>query len=894
MSPTWQPSPSRVTDFTAFARSISGQYRIERELGHGGFATVFLAQDLRHDRPVALKVLHPDIAASLGTERFKLEIRLAARLQHPHVVGVLDSGQSDDLLWFTMPFVEGESLRHRLLREKQLPIDVAVQIAREVADALDFAHRQGVIHRDIKPENILLSESHAMVADFGIARSLSAGAITQTGLSLGTPAYMSPEQASDTGAVDARTDVYALGCVLYEMLAGEPPFTGPSTNAILARVLTQTPQPLRSARPLVSPALEAACAKAMARVPADRFATAAEFGTALATAAGQMQTPAPVPTAATAATVPMPPVPAASHGRRPRLIGAAVAAVIAILLAGAWFAWPHLSSNRTPDVRRLAVLPFENLGAHEDDYFAVGITDEVRGKLTALDGFEVIARSSAIQYTSTSGKSPKQIGQELGVAYLLTGTVRWEGQGEARRVRVSPELIDASTGTTRWQRPFERTVSGVFEMQGEIASSVASALDVALAGNSRATLDEKPTTNVAAYEAFLRGEQIVGSLAPSSAARRNAITNYQQAVTLDPSFLQAWVRLGIAACGLSSASSAADVVELCRSGAERATALAPQRPETHLIVGTYLRALPKEFDKALERFTLGLKQQPNNIELLTAATSTERSLGRFDDALVHAQQAARLDPRSVAALSTLARTYRDTHRHREADVEYGRALALAPANLSLIQSRATNCVAQGNLDCARGAIATGLQHVTVKELVARFATFGEMMWVLPNDLRAEVLKLQPADFDNDRGMWALKVGATYLLANDVARARSYGRIAADEYGDAVKRRPDDAQTLELHGRALVLAGESEAGIEAGERSLARRETTQDVINGVYYKYQVVRIYIQAGRHDRALELLEPLVGSPGDVTPGWLRLDPVFAPLRGNPRFERLLKTKSS
>src|SRR5262245_18174451 len=226
-------------DIAAFAAALSAHYRIERELGRGGFAKVFLAHDLRHDRPVALKVLHPEIAATLGTERFRQEIRLAARLQHQHILGVLDSGEAANQLWFAMPYIQGESLRQRLQRARSLPVEDAVSIARQAAEVLAYAQRQGVIHRDVKPENILLTEGHALVAVFGIARALGGGSITQTGISMGTPAYLSPEQTSDAAGVDARTDVYSLGCVLYEMLSGEPPFSGPTSQAIISRVLTE-------------------------------------------------------------------------------------------------------------------------------------------------------------------------------------------------------------------------------------------------------------------------------------------------------------------------------------------------------------------------------------------------------------------------------------------------------------------------------------------------------------------------------------------------------------------------------------------------------------------------------------------------------------------------------
>src|SRR5215204_7552647 len=266
------------------AEALRDRYLIERELGAGGMATVYLAHDVRHDRKVALKVLRPELAVSLAPERFQREIKLAARLQHPHILGVFDSGDAAGRLWFTMPYVEGESLRDRLRREGQLAVDDALRITREVANGLDFAHRHGVVHRDVKPENILMSDGHALVADFGISRALAANegdeALTETGVSVGTPAYMSPEQATGQ-SVDARTDIYALGAVLYEMLAGEPPFTGPTPQAVIAKRFHTDAVPLRAVRPTVPEQVERAVAQALGRVPADRFDSIAEFARAL-------------------------------------------------------------------------------------------------------------------------------------------------------------------------------------------------------------------------------------------------------------------------------------------------------------------------------------------------------------------------------------------------------------------------------------------------------------------------------------------------------------------------------------------------------------------------------------------------------------------------------------
>ncbi len=289
------PTPNRLT------AALADRYRIERELGQGGMATVYLAHDLKHDRDVAIKVLHPDLGAALGGERFLSEIRTTARLQHPHILPLLDSGEADGLLYYVMPLVTGETLRARLVRERQLPIDAAVLIAREVADALGYAHGLGVVHRDIKPENILLQGGHALVADFGIALAVqtAAGArMTQTGLSLGTPQYMSPEQAMGERSIDARSDIYALGVVTYEMLVGEPPFTGPSVQAIVARLVTDEPRAISIQRKAVPESVEVAVLRALEKLPADRYATAREFAAALAgeaAASGRTTRAAPRP-----------------------------------------------------------------------------------------------------------------------------------------------------------------------------------------------------------------------------------------------------------------------------------------------------------------------------------------------------------------------------------------------------------------------------------------------------------------------------------------------------------------------------------------------------------------------------------------------------------------------
>jgi eukaryotic-like serine/threonine-protein kinase len=448
------------------AAALAGRYHIERELGRGGMATVYLARDLRHHRVVAIKVLRPELAHVLGPERFFREIEIAARLQHPLIVPVFDSGAevtgNDGLppcLWYAMPFITGESLRDRLDRERQLPVDEAVRIAGEVAQALACAHAQGVVHRDIKPENILLSGyplregsatggCHASIADFGIARAIDATVsthLTDTGLALGTPAYMSPEQAASERGLDGRTDIYALGCVLYEMLAGHPPFTGSTAQAILARHAVDPVPSLRTVRATVTPELEGVIQRALRKVPADRFASADEFAAALSSG-HTMQ----------------------GARRRPsRLLLAGVAAAATGLLLLATLRSPGSGTSRAPDtgpIKTLAIQPFSNLtGDTAQIYLAQGLTDQLVTSLAQIGTLRVINLKDTKEATG-------QLVKKLGLDAVLAGSLQRSGNA----VHVTVQLSSAATNQALWAQGYDGELSGILDLQAEVARSVAS------------------------------------------------------------------------------------------------------------------------------------------------------------------------------------------------------------------------------------------------------------------------------------------------------------------------------------------------------------------------------------------------------------------------------------
>ena len=854
---------------------LAERYRIQRELGRGGMATVYLAQDLRHERPVALKLLHPDLAASLGADRFLREIKLAARLQHPHILSVHDSGEAGGRLWFSMPYVQGESLRARLQRDKQLPVEDAVRITAEAARALDYAHRHGVVHRDIKPDNILLtSEGDTLVADFGIGRALEAtehdDRLTGTGIIVGTPAYMSPEQGAGERQLDGRSDVYSLGAVLYEMLAGEPPFTGPTAQAVIGKRLSGDPPPLRRLRPAIPESVERAVMKALARSPADRFATAGEFARAVS------------------AAEPRPP--------RPYRISVLAPVIGLLLLAGAgvlWQSWFRQTSEPAGP-KRLAVLPFENLGGPEDEYFADGVTDAVRGKLTGLSGLRVTARGSCTPYKRTR-RTPGEIGRELDVHYLLTGTVRWQRavQGE-NRVQVSPELIEVATGAARWQQPFDAAMTDVFDVQAQIASRVAQALDLALGARERQSLVERPTQSLAAYDAYLQGEELSDAMAASDPATlRNALVHYERAAAIDSTFAPAWGRLAqIHATLYFVGEPRPERLGISHTAAERARELAPDRPEGYLALGEYHYRMTGDFDSALAQYQLGRVVAPRNADLLVGVALAEQSLGRWEASLAHLREAAVQDPRSVLTARRIARTLLWMRRYPEAMEAVDRALSLARGLPVLLETKAMIYLAQGDLAAARGVLNTSGSGIDQAALAAYVAQYWDLFWALSDQQQRLVLRLPPSLFDDNRASWALVRTQLHALDGNRTLERAYADSARAALEEQLEKVPNDAQVHALLGLAFAHLGRRAEAIQNSERAVALKPVTEDAAEGPYLQHQLVRTYLLVGEKEKALDRLEPLMQLNYYLSPAWLRIDPTFIPLKGNPRFERITRPR--
>jgi serine/threonine-protein kinase len=569
---------------------IGDRYTILSELGHGGMATVYLADDLRHGRQVAVKVLRAELGAVLGPDRFIREIRVAAALNHPHILPLHDSGEAGGRLFYVMPHVRGGSLRQRLAADGQLSVDEAVRLVRQVASALEHAHAHGLIHRDIKPENILLYEGEAMVTDFGIA--LAAGneqdRLTQTGLMIGTPEYMSPEQAAGERTLDARSDVYSLGCVLYELLAGVPPHMASSARSVIARRFSEPPPHIRRVRPAVPAVVDEAIARALAVNPEERFPGMAAFADALI------------------GTAPAPARPA-----------------------------------RLPSV---AVLPFTNMSPDpENEFFTDGITEDVIAQLSKIRSLRVIGRGSVMRFKQRD-QSLREIGVTLDVGTLLEGSVRRAGS----RVRIVAQLIDAETDRHRWSETYDRDLTDIFAIQTDVAVQIAGALEAELTHDERSRLNKEPTDDLQAYQLYLQAKHCLTRWTQVSS--NQALKHLDEAVKRDSGFALAhatiaWVylELGLAVAGSLPAD---DAFQRARTAVERALELDPQLAEAHAVLGHLKYAADYDWAGAEAELRRAIELNPNSGDAYDFYGLLLSSLERYDEAIEMQQRAHALDPLS--------------------------------------------------------------------------------------------------------------------------------------------------------------------------------------------------------------------------------------------------------
>lgn len=698
-------------DAARLARALADRYRIERELGSGGMATVYLAHDIRHDRQVAIKVLHPHLAELVGAERFLKEIKTTAHLQHPHILPLFDSGDAGGLLFYVMPYVDGESLRERIAREKRLPVADAVQITSDVASALDYAHRHGVIHRDIKPENILLHDGRALVADFGIAFAPTGAdsRLTEAGMSIGTPGYMSPEQALGERQLDARCDIYAVGVMLYEMLTGAPPFTGASAQAIVAKVITENPVPPSRLRKEIPAYLDNAVLTALQKNPADRFPRAAALQEAIEGRSGLHSQDNPAWNA---------------PGRKRNLVVVAGAAVVLLATLGAFLykrgpAAPTAGGGN--ELTSVAVLPLINVGGDTaSEYFSDGMTDELANALGKLPGLHVVSRTSAYTFKGRRNADAAEVGRKLHVQAFIGGTVRRAGD----RLRVTAHLTNVSNGLELWSETYERPVMDVFQVQDDISRSITEALRLKLGARAagRSSIESaasRGTENLEAYDAYLRGIYLWNRRDADNLTR--AIAQFERAVAIDPRFGRAYAAMASVYALLPeyTDSPPPDAPKRARDAASRALAIDSTLAEAYTALGLVAihewnyPAAEKQYRMAIlldpqyptghqwyaeflfhtGRVDSGIAEIRRAIALDPLAPILEGVYswglylaGRYDEAIAAGKRGIELAPTAGVIHASLARSYLENREYTQGVREMELSARLDP-NLALRQGQ---------------------------------------------------------------------------------------------------------------------------------------------------------------------------------------------------------------
>jgi len=753
----------------ALQASIGTAYTIERELGGGGMSRVFLAEDTALSRKIVLKLLAPELAAGVSAERFKREIRLAARLQHPHIVPLHAAGEADGLPYYTMPFVAGESLRQRIARDGQLPLADAARILRHVAEALAFAHEQGVVHRDIKPENVLLTGEHALVADFGVAKAVSDSStlqpdratitVTTVGSTIGTPAYMAPEQVAGDPNADHRADIYAFGCLAYELITGTTPFHGRNAPQMFAAHLAELPRPVAAKRPDCPPRLAELIMQCLEKEPDKRPQSAREILARLDSVRTSRAQRAPAP----------------GRSRRWIMWVSAIAGVIAAgYVATRWRnrSAPTGSGAAAAPPNAVAVLPFSNVGGDSaQEYLADGMTDELATELGKTAGVQIAARSMAYRYKGRRDVDARDAGRVLTVSYLVQGSVRRAGD----RLRVSAQLTRASDSREVWQDSYDGDAKDVFAMQDTIVRRITAALAPRLTGAEVRVAAKPPspdqamqamqamqgTTNSEAYDVYLHGRFLLMS-------RRDlphAAELFQQAIDTDTTFARAYAALAetLEYLPYFAGTPALSVRDRVVQAARHALVLDSTLAEAHVALG--LAHLHQwEWSAAGNELERAIAIDPSDASAHTQYARYLQYMARPREALAEAERARQLDPYSAVVSAWILSSLSLLGRHAEAIAESKRALEIDSTNRPAMQMSVLAYLAAGRpADALRIAQVVGIEPPFGSQYLYALGKAGQRDAALR--LTDELEARRPRPWFSE-----VEIASGYLGVGDTARA----------------------------------------------------------------------------------------------------------------------------
>ena len=871
---------------------FADRYEIIENLGIGGMGEVYRVYDKKVEGEIALKLIKPEIASDKKViERFRNELNVAREISHRNVCRMYDLGDAESRHFITMEYVTGEDLKSFIRRAAPLNTARAVLIAEQICEGLSEAHRLGVVHRDLKPSNIMIDkQGNVRIMDFGIARSLKAKGITRAGVMIGTPEYISPEQVEGK-EVDQRVDIYSLGVILYEMVTGRVPFEGETALSVAHKHRYEAPQEPNKVNTQIPDDLSRVILRCLEKDKETRYQSAGEVRSELTRIEKGMPTtdrviPERIPSTSKEITV--------TFRKRwlliPILFVVLVVAVVAIrfLKQGKPVA-PSLKHNI------LVVLPFENLGLPEHEYFADGITTEITSRLGALQELGVISRSSAIRYKKTE-KTIKEIGEELGVDFVLEGTVRWDRSPEGRgRVLVTPEFIRVSDDIQLWSDRYDREIEDIFAVQSDIAEQVIRQLDITLLEPERRALKARPTDNLEAYQAYLMGIDYLMKPDYTEEQFRMAIQMFERAIKLDPNFALAFVGLTEALSVL--AHSGYDLTEenisKAKAAADRVIELHPEMPEGHMALGFYYYLCHKDFDRALNELAMAEKDLPNNSRIPEHIGYILSRQGNFEESINNLKKAFELSPQEALLALELGDHYMVLRRYQEAERYYDRLISLAPDQMAGYASKASNYWMQGSLEKARATL-----EEMPKKTDPQSIRGWHKMWVVQEIFERNyqaALELLSSDFFEYSGEWKARyTGLVHNLMNEPELAHNSYDFARILLEKEVKEQPDDASTHSSLGKAYAGFGRKEEAIREGTLAVELHPISKDAYEGSNPVFSLAQIYVMVGEYEEALDKIEYLLSIPShQISVPLLRLDPRWDPLREHPRFKRLLEKYS-
>ena len=855
-------------------------YRIIEKIGAGGMGEVYLAEDTQLDREVALKFLPPHLCQDEDCRaRFKREAQATAKLDHPNIVTIYEVGEHQGQPFFAMQHVEGKSLVDAI-KSKNFDLDKVIELAGQICEGLQKAHEAGIIHRDVKPSNIVIdADGRPKLLDFGLASVQGGEHLTKTGSTLGTIGYMSPEQIEGK-ETDARSDLFSFGCVMYEMITGRAPFRRDDQTATLKAVLQDAPEPLARYKADVSDNCQLVVSKLLEKDPALRYQSAAGVTADLKRLVVATSEPETKPK---------------RKGWKSLLNKFWFGCIIGVsFYVVSEYVMP-LFQESPSERKMLVVLPFENLGDSEDEYFADGITEEITTNLAKLSGLGVISRTSAMRYKDTD-KSLRKIGKELGVDYVVEGTIRWDKSGDENRVRINPQLIQVDGDVHLWADRYDAVLTDIFEVQSGIAGEVAAAMDITLLQSEREALSRDREIDPEAYEFYLRGMTYYGSERNFSQDYTLAERMFLRAIELQPDFAPAYAKLSSLHSDMhwNNVDPTPSRLDTALAALTMAKKLAPDQPETHLAVGWYYYHGLREYDSALVAFEQVLCLEPNNALAVASVAWVKRRQGDFEAAIRGLNTAIKLDPWNPWYHYELGMTFARSRRFEEAIPHFDRTIELQPENrwAHLLKSFA---IFNHTGDFEQTRVAVEFAHATCGR--APQLKYAEVLYALvfkKYDLADSLLaESKPGNIY----LFQTLIRVDYYFLKGLVLEGSDNSETAHPYFDTARTELDNLieaapNVADYHNSlAKVYAGLDmrDEAIASAKRAIELVPVTSDALNGPDHLATMAIVYAQVGEPDSALAIIEHLMKIPCDLSVNMLRLSPEYAPLRDDPRFQALL-----